>query len=428
MRFRTGIVALAAAGLALTACSGSGDGGDGGAAVASPSTDATGTIKVWLMSNSQPESVTDAVTAEFNKTYPNVQVQIELQEWSDIQDRLTTALGTDSTPDLVEIGNSLTAKYAESGLLADLTGNASELGVDGMLPGLKVTGELDGRRYGIPYYGGVRIMVYRKSDFEKAKVEVPTTLAELATVAGKLQAANKDNKEYSAFYFPGRYWYGALPFIWANGGDIATQDGGTWTGTLDSADSVKGLTELSDLVDKYSQAPTDGDESNNVDAFNTGNVGMMMDSWWVPGALDARKLSGDIGAFALPGVQAGTTAPVFFGGSDLAIPAKSQNQGLALAWMKLLTGGPIQAVLAKEGGVIPNQEAAFVGHEGNDFLKVADKAALNSEFTPVSPNWAAVESAAVLPDMLVSIFSGTSSVEDATKAASDQITATLNGS
>lgn len=429
MRFRSGIVALAAAGLVLTACSSGGDDTDQAAGIASPAADTTATLKVWLMNGSQPDSVVDAVNAKFKEAYPNVTVDVQLQEWAGIQDKLTTSLGTDSTPDLVEIGNSLTAKYADAGLLADLSAEASELGVDGMLPGLKESGDLDGVRYGVPYYGGVRIVVYKKSDFEKADVSVPTSLAELETVAGKLQESNKDNSKYSAFYFPGKYWYGAVPFVWTHGGDIATQDdAGTWTGTLNSTESVAGLTQLKGLVDEYSKAPKDGDETKNVDAFKTGDVGMMIDSWWAPGVLDTGEFKGDIGVFALPGVDAGTTAPVFFGGSDLGISAKSKNQGLALEWMKILTDLETQTQLAKEGGVIPNQEGAFVGHAGNPFLEVADQASTNSRFTPVSPNWANVESSQVLQDMLVKIFTDAATVQEATTQASDQITSTLNGS
>ena len=126
-----------------------------------------------------------------------------------------------------------------------------------MLPGLQPSGELDGIRYGIPYYGGVNVVVYNKGQFKDAGVEVPTSLAELEAVAEKLQSANSENAAYSAFYFPGRYWNGAVPFVWDAGGEIATQDGDTWTGTLDSAESVQGLTTLKGLVEKYSKAPID---------------------------------------------------------------------------------------------------------------------------------------------------------------------------
>jgi N,N'-diacetylchitobiose transport system substrate-binding protein len=422
MKLRKGLAAAFVVALGLAACSSGGDDTTGGEI----SADTEGTLKVWLMDGSQPDSVIEATNAKFNEAYPNVDVQVEIQQWGGIQDKLTTSLGTDSTPDIVEIGNSLTAKYADAGLLAEL--DPGEFAVDGMLPGLQPSGELDGVRYGIPYYGGVRIVVYKKSDFAAANVEVPTSLEELNAAAAALQAANASNPKYSAFYFPGKYWYGAVPFVWDAGGEIAEEDGGQWTGLLDSTESQAGLTTLKNLVDKYSQAPKDGDETKNVDAFNTGNIGMMIDSWWAPGTLDKEgaPFAGDIGVFAMPGTTPGTTAPVFFGGSDLAVSFKSKNQQLAAEWLKIITGEEIQAQLAEEGGVIPNQEAAFAGHEGDPFLQVADEASTNSRFTPVSPNWANVESSAVLQDMLVKIFTNQASVAEATKEASDAITETLN--
>ena len=45
----------------------------------------------------------------------------------------------------------------------------------------------------------------------------------------------------------------------------------------------------------------------------------------------------------------------------------------------------------------------------------------------MSPNWANVESSQVLQDMLVNIFAGNASVEEATASASEQITSLLNG-
>ena len=91
---------------------------------------------------------------------------------------------------------------------------------------------------------------------------------------------------------------------------------------LDSAESVKGLTTLKGLVEKYSKAPVDGDETRNFDAFKTGDVGMMIDSWWVPGALDTGDLKGDVGAFALPG-----TAPARRPRSSSAAPTLPSRPG-----------------------------------------------------------------------------------------------------
>ncbi len=423
MRFGLGMAALAAAGLVLTACtSDSGVTSDVGSV---PPADATGTLTVWLMDGSQTSDVIDAVNESFAEQYPDVDVDVQLQQWSGVQEKLNSALDTEATPDVVEIGNSLTARYADAGLLADLSAHAEDFDVEGMLPGLQPSGELDGKRYGIPYYGGVRVVVYNRAQFEKAGVAVPKSLAELEEAAAALQEANSDNDAYSAFYFPGRYWAGALPFVWDAGGEIATAEGETWSGALDQPEAVTGLTTLKGLVEKYSTAPVDSDETKNLEAFQTGNVGMMIDSWWVPGALDNGDLRGAVGAFALPGSEPGTTSPVYFGGSDLAVSARSAQQALGVQWLQILTGTRAQTLLAS-GGVIPNQEAAFAGHQGNPFLAVADRAATNSRFTPVSPNWPYVESSQVLPDMLVGIFNNDTTVQEATVVASAQIASILN--
>ncbi len=422
-------VSLLTAGLILTACTSGGDNtGTEPSAIPTPSAEAAGTLTIWLMDRQQSKTAVNDVNSRFKDAYPNVDVEVELHEWAGFQDKLTAALSSDSAPDVVEIGNSLTAKYADAGALADLTAETEAFGIDGMLPGLIPSGEWLHARYGIPFYGGVTLVVYRKDQFEKAGIgKPPTSLDELVEAAGELAKDNADNSKYSAFYFPGKYWHGALPFVWAHGGEIATQDGDAWRGALSSAESQAGLTQLKGLVEEYSKAPKDADETKNVDAFKTGNVGMMIDSWWVPGAVDTGELKGKVGAFALPGVEAGTTAPVFAGGSDLAVSAKSRNLGLAVEWTKLMTGLEAQTQLAKEDGVIPNQAGAFAGHEGNAFLLTADQAATNSRFTPVSPLWPNVESAQILPDMLVRIFTDEASVDVATTTASDEIAAVLNG-
>ncbi len=425
MKLRTGLVAIAVAALTLSACTSESDPVE--VEISVPPEDVQATLRVWLMDNSQPTSVIDSVSERFAEKYPDVEVEVELQQWAGIQSKLTSALGTEDAPDVVEIGNNLTAVYAAAGQLADLSGSAEEFEVEAMLPGLRPPGELDGVRYGVPYYGGVNVVVYNRAHFEKADVKVPRSLKQLEKVAAALQKEYKKNDQYSAFYFPGAYWKGALPFIWDAGGEIAENDGEAWAGTLDEPKAVEGLTTLKDLVTTYSKAPLDSDETSNLEAFQTGDVGMMIDSWWAPAALDRGKLKGDVGAFALPGSKAGTTAPVFIGGSDLAVSARSAQPGLAVEWIKLLADVKTQTLLAQEGGLIPNQEGAFEGHKGNPFLLIADEAALNSRFTPVSPNWPNVESSEVMQKMLVQILSEEATVEEATAEASVQITALLNG-
>ncbi|MGB8021246.1 MAG: extracellular solute-binding protein [Candidatus Nanopelagicales bacterium] len=421
---RTSISALAAGCLALAACTGQGN--DGQATVAAPSSapsaKSTGDLRVWLMKGSQPDSVIKSINAAFNKAFPDVKVTVELQEAVGIQDRLADALDSEDPPDVAEVYNGLTARFGDEGVLADLTPVAKDFKVGSMLPGLVAYGNLDGVTFGVPYYGWDHIVVYNKAQFKKAEVKVPKTVKEFAAVAKELAKTYKSDEEYSAFYFPGRFWEGALPFVWDNGGEVAVQADGKWTGTLDSAQARAGLAELKGLVDAYSNAPTDADEADNLAAFKKGDIGMMIDAWWVPGTLDAGDLKGKIGAFALPGRSSKESAPVYVSGSDLTAPAHGSQLGLAVEWMKIATGQSIQTRLAKAQGVIPNSEAAFGGLDDNKFVKVAAQAATNGRPTPVTPRWGSVESAEVLPDMVSEILSGQRTIEEASAEASQEIT------
>ena len=388
-------------------------------------------ITVWLMNGSAPDAVIKRVNAQFNQAHPNTEVKIQIQQWDGIQEKTTTALAGNNPPDVLEIGSTLVSKFADSGGLEDLSGKKADLGGDTWLQGLTDAGTLDGKLYGIPYYAGDRAVLYRKDLFAKAGITtLPTDRAGFVATMAKLQAKYGSDKQFSALYFPGQYWYAALPFIWDEGGEVAVQDNGQWKGTLDSPQSQAGLSALKDIVTKYSKAPVNGNENDNDPAvpLGEGKAGMIIDAGWKVGTVEKAhpELKGQIGVFAVPSKNAGQTAPVFLGGSNLAISAGSDAPELAYEWIKILAGTKAQTDLATTGGVIPNSTSLLTLHAKDPVLSVFDLAAKNSRSTPSTPKWANVESGTVLQDMLVSIFSGKKSVADATTDATEAITKTLN--
>ena len=388
-------------------------------------------ITVWLMNGSAPDAVIQRVNAQFNQAHPNTKVNIQIQQWDGIQEKTTTGLASNNPPDVLEIGSTLVSKFADSGGLEDLSGKKADLGGDTWLQGLTDAGTLDGKLYGIPYYAGDRAVLYRKDLFAKAGITtLPTDRAGLVAAMAKLQAKYGSDKQFSALYFPGQYWYAALPFIWDEGGEVAVQDNGQWKGTLDSQQSQAGLSALKDIVTKYSKAPVNGNENDNDPAvpLGEGKAGMIIDAGWKVGTVEKAhpELKGQIGVFAVPSKNAGQTAPVFLGGSNLAVSAGSDAPDLAYEWIKILAGTKAQTDLATTGGVIPNSTSLLTLHAKDPVLSVFDQAAKNSRSTPSTPKWANVESGTVLQDMLVSIFSGKKSVAEATTDATEAVTKTLN--
>jgi len=409
--------------------------GSGGNSPESASGDSGNTqakdITVWLMNGSAPDAVIKRVNAQFNQAHPNTAVKIQIQQWDGIQEKTTTGLASNNPPDALEIGSTLVSKFADSGGLEDLSGKKADLGGDTWLQGLTDAGTLDGKLYGIPYYAGDRAVLYRKDMFAKAGITtLPSDRAGFVATMAKLQAKYGSDKQFSALYFPGQYWYAALPFIWDEGGEVAVQDNGQWKGALDSPQSQAGLSALKDIVTKYSKAPVNGNENDNDPAvpLGEGKAGMIIDAGWKVGTVEKAhpQLKGQIGVFPVPSKNAGQTAPVFLGGSNLAVSAGSDAPELAYEWIKILAGTKAQTDLATTGGVIPNSTSLLTLHAKDPVLSVFDLAAKNSRSTPSTPKWANVESGTVLQDMLVSIFSGKKSVADATTDATEAITKTLN--
>ena len=403
----------------------------GSTSTASNPADQTGTLTVWLMNGSAPQSVVDGVNADFKAKYPNVTVNVEIQQWSDVTTKLDTAFAGSAPPDVMELGNTLVAKYAAAGALNDITSQKAGFENSGTwLQSLTDSCTYQGKLYCVPYYAGSRAIIYRKDMFDAAGVSVPTSMDELLSAGQKLMSKYGSNPNFSALYFPGKYWYAAAPFVWDFGGDIATQSGGKWTGALNSSASQQGLTELKTIVSQLSRADKTGDELKQDQAFAQGHIAMIIANGWEVGVITDPKsgdpsLASKLGAFPIPSHVAGQTAPVFLGGSDLGIAANSKHQDLAREWVKLLGGTKFQSQMVTVGGVIPNTTSLVSLSSGLPAIFAA--AAKTSRFTPNSPNWANVESANVLQNMLVSIFTGKSSIADATSAASDKITQILNG-
>ena len=163
------------------------------AAFGSTVTNASGegaTVRVWLNGSDTPDSVREYLIAEFNELHPDAELVIEEQQWTGLVERLTTALSSSDSPDVVEMGNTQAQAFEAAGALLDLTEYTEQLGGDDLLQSLLEAGTYDGRLYGVPYYAGARIMIYRTDLFEAAGVEIPTTIEEMIAASATLIEAN----------------------------------------------------------------------------------------------------------------------------------------------------------------------------------------------------------------------------------------------
>ena len=410
--------------VALGACGSGDDGDDGGSESGSSSAE----IRVWLNGADTPQDARDYLKATFEDENPGATLTIEEQQWEGLVERLTTALSSESeTPDVVEVGNTQAATFTTAGAFADLTDQLADLGGDDLLPGFVAAGTADGATYAVPYYAGSKYVFYRKDLFEKSGLEVPTTTDEFVDAAIKLKKDNPKPANFSGFWLPGQDWRNGVSFVWNEGGDLATEDGGTWSGALSSPESQEGLATVQTLFEQASGAAKDGNETDPQVPFCNNEMAMMSAPGWMGGVLadpeaGCPDMMEKVGVFALPGND-GNPAPVLLGGSNIAVAAQSPDQDLAKKAVAIMLSDDYQAILAANG--LTPAKVSLAGQLGDDeFAQATIAAASNAKLTPAAAGWASVEGARILEDLFVGIANGGDIAElaaEADKAMEEQL-------
>ncbi|UIX30876.1 extracellular solute-binding protein [Streptomyces sp. GQFP] len=387
-------------------------------------------LTVWLTVDAQnnwPELV-KAADAALVKKHPGIKINHEYYGWPDKNAKLDAVLATDKAPDVVEMGNTEMLSYMVKGAFAPVDPAKFENSA-AWLDGLKASVTYEGKTYGVPYYAGGRVANWRKDVAASVGVKsVPTTYAELTSALDKIQ--KKEGDKYNAWYQPTRDWYAAMSFVYDAGGAIAEESGGQWKATLSSPDSVKGLTEFKSVIDKYMHGDKTKDESDRYIVYGQGKTSMIFAAAWEGATAEAPendktgKLKGNLENFVMPG-PSGQNMPVFLGGSDLAIPVKSDAQTVAAEWIDAYTGASGQKGLMAKGN-LPNNKTDLATLKNDPATAVPATAAESNWFVPMAPGWGQVEKAQILQTMLQSIGTGKKTVEEAAKEADAAIDKVIN--
>jgi N,N'-diacetylchitobiose transport system substrate-binding protein len=394
------------------------------------------TLTVWLMTDAQgPDwaAVVSAANRSFESSHADVSVKVEIQTWGEHLTKLDAALAGGRAPDVVELGNTETTKYMAAGALANLTASKARFPNNGTwLNALKGSCTYQSKLFCVPYYAGARAVIYRKDHYGAVGMrKAPASLDAFIAAGKKVMARHKSDRNYSALYFPGKYWYAGMSFVYDYGGAIARFKNGRWVGTLNSPQALAGLTKLKSTVLALSRANRSGTEANQWTVFSQGHVGADIANGWEWGLISDPKI-GDpalapvLGAFPMPSHNKGKFMPTFLGGSDLAIPASSSNRALAIDWIRAFTATSSMRQLTSAAGVIPNTTSLVNINASKPTLAPFARAATSSWFVPTAPNWVNVENAQVLQNMLAEIFTGRRTVRAAATRASAQITQILN--
>lgn len=302
--------ALVLAGLTATACAPqtSDTGADGDKK--------SGTLRVWLfqeVGNKPKEKVVDAAVADFEKSHEGAKVEVEYIPVDTRAQRIKAAFNDPkSAPDLIEYGNTDTAGYVKDGGLADVSKEFAAWGdAKDTDPTAKQSVTVGGQVYGAPLFVGVRALYYRTDIFEDLGIEPPKSQDELISTAKKV---HKEKPDLYGLAVGGAYTYGAMPFIWAHGGELADETGVTYASAINSEKARKGIEAYTSLFgDDNCPAAKCASMGGNatVTAFASGKAAMAIGGDFSHAAVEAGSVKGKYAVVPLPGVAEGSIAPAF---------------------------------------------------------------------------------------------------------------------
>ncbi|WP_046504967.1 extracellular solute-binding protein [Streptomyces odonnellii] len=418
------IAALALVGLTATACA------PGTSGTGATKDEKSGTLRVWLfqeVNNTPKEQVVDAAVAAFSKEHKDAKVEIEYIPVETRAQRVKAAFNDPkSAPDLIEYGNTDTAGYVKDGGLADITTefNAWDEAED-TDPTARQSVTVDGKVYGAPLFVGVRALYYRTDVFKELGIAVPKSQAELISTAKKI---HKAKPELYGLAVGGAYTYGAMPFLWANGGELAEESDGTYKAAVNSPAARKGIEAYTSLFgDDNCPAAKCASMGGNatVTAFASGKAAMAIGGDFSHSAVEEGSVKGKYAVVPLPGVTAGSIAPAFAGGNNIGVLKSTAHRTLAVDLMKSFTGKETQAKLFDAMGFLPTYKDVLADAAKKEpFVEpFVQTLGAGAKFVPASPGWAQIDASLVLPTMFQEIVSGRKDVATASDEAARKMDA-----
>jgi N,N'-diacetylchitobiose transport system substrate-binding protein len=404
------LAALVAASVVLAACGSSSNNNKS----ASTPGKLSGSIDIWIMDPGSPavQSVVKGYGTSFQAAHPGTKVNIEFVPWAQAHDKFTTAIAGGKTPDVAEMGTTWTPEFADEGAFEEVAKPAPGKYVSSLID----AATLNGKVWGKPWYAGSRALLYRKDVLKKAGVQPPKTWDEMLTAAKAIKA--KVPGIYPTGY-TGLTEHMYLPTIWQAGGQIATQNGKSWTSDLNTPQAVKAIQYYADIYKQglTPKAAIGWEEPDAQTAFINSDIAMLVAGGWGYNAILAAKpgMKSKIGVELEPAGPSGKDT-AFAGGSHLVVFNGSKDKDLANAFVDYMLEPANLNKFTSAVGFLPGTVDGInaSGYLNDPVRKPFAEQLLNhSAVYPPSPRWGALEGANIFDGEIQNVMRGKETAQQA---------------
>lgn len=316
--------AVAALGLLVTACGGSG-GSTGAASDGKPVT-----IEYWTWTLGAKSTV-DA----FNRTHKDIKVRFtEIPSGTEGYSKLANAVQAGNAPDVATIEYQMVPEFASQGNLIDLTKYAGETVKTKFPKPVQSLVTFGGRTWTVPYDVAPQLLYYRTDLFKKYGIAVPKTWDEFRTAAEKVR---KQDKNVRLASFPKNDPALLAALAWQAGGKWFGTQGDAWkTGVNDTA--TKKVAAYWDGLVKDGLVQTfTGYSPEETKARAQGSTLAFLGASWSAGGMKTAlpDLKGKWAAAPMP--NWGTPAVGNYGGTSYGVLKGSEHAQAAAEFITWLT-------------------------------------------------------------------------------------------
>jgi len=288
------------------------------------------TLTWWhFWTDTEIKPVIKEIVAEFERSHPEVRVELVDLTWADGHDKIAIAFSSGTAPDVVELGSDWIPEFSSTGHLYDLTTVIDSLKDKYMMwdPGL-----YKARAYAFPWILGTRVLFANRAllaesgfspdlspaDWDQLYDASATIREKISGVYGFGSNAAERHRLYKKF----------LPFLWSNGGNILSEDGKTCV--LDSPEAIASL----EYYLRLCRTGLTDTQRRLEDAFIEGIIGFVISGDWLLKRIGLERPNLDFSTCRIPPPRTGMPSVSFAGGEYLAINAKSPHTALAFALVR----------------------------------------------------------------------------------------------
>ncbi|MGZ9234241.1 MAG: ABC transporter substrate-binding protein [Anaerolineales bacterium] len=349
---------------------------------------ASGPVTIRVLSMEQAGPTVDemnAIVEEFNKTNPDVKVEIEYVAYDALHDKVTTAMASNPPAYDVFLADDIWyAEFAKSGYVLDVTDRISKDTHDKIFPAAWDITTVNSKTYGMPWLLDEKYFFYNEDLLKQAGFDAPPATWEELLAQSKV-LKEKGIVEYPMVWSWGQYEAAICDWVillYGNGGSLMDDKGAP---AFNNEIGVKTLGWMVQTIDDgYTNSASISYVEEDVrNVFSQGKAAYAVNWTYMYDLVnfnkDESQVTGKIKMALMPAFEgSGAQSSSINGSMGFSVAATSPNADAAWKYIEFLTSEGIQNQYSAH--LLPMWQTSF---EGENLTKLQGYTPANAVTVPM---------------------------------------------